>query len=59
MKRILDLILAIFIFLALLIPLLLIAILVIFTSKGPALYWSNRVGRDDIIFLRCQSLDQC
>jgi O-antigen biosynthesis protein WbqP len=50
MKRILDLILAIFIFLALLIPLLLIAILVIFTSKGSALYWSDRVGRDDIIF---------
>jgi len=50
MKRALDLILAIFIFLVLLIPLLLTAILVIFTSKGPSLYWSDRIGKNNKIF---------
>jgi len=50
MKRIFDLILAIFLFLVLLISLLLIAALVIATSKGPALYWSDRVGKNNKIF---------
>ena len=50
MKRIFDLILAIFLFLILLTPLLLIAILVIISSKGPALYWSDRVGVNNEIF---------
>jgi len=50
MKRIFDLILAISLFLVLLISLLLIAVLVITTSKGPSLYWSDRVGRNNKIF---------
>ena len=50
MKRIFDLILAFFLFLVLLISLLFIAILVITTSKGPALYWSERIGKDNKIF---------
>jgi len=50
MKRIFDLILAIFLFLVLLISLLLIAVLVIITSKGPALYWSERIGKNNKIF---------
>ena len=50
MKRIFDLILAIFLLLVLLISLLLIAILVIATSKGPALYWSKRIGKNNKIF---------
>ena len=50
MKRIFDLILAIFLFLVLLISLLLIAILVIATSKGPVLYWSDRIGKSNKIF---------
>jgi len=50
MKRIFDLILAIFLFLVLLISLLLIAVLVISTSKGPALYWSDRIGKNNEIF---------
>jgi O-antigen biosynthesis protein WbqP len=50
MKRIFDLILAIFIFLILLISLLLTAVLVIVTSKGPALYWSERIGKNNTIF---------
>ena len=33
-----------------LIPFLLIAILIIITSKGPVLYWSDRVGKNNKIF---------
>ncbi|SHN91135.1 Lipid carrier : UDP-N-acetylgalactosaminyltransferase [Bathymodiolus heckerae thiotrophic gill symbiont] len=50
MKRIFDLILAIFLFLTLIIPLLLTVILVIATSKGSVLYWSERIGKNNKIF---------
>ncbi len=50
MKRVFDLILVISLFLMLLISLLLIAVLVIATSKGPALYWSKRIGKNNKIF---------
>jgi len=49
-KRVFDLILAISLFLVLLISLLLIAVLVISTSKGPVLYWSDRIGKNNKIF---------
>jgi len=50
MKRLFDLIMA-FIALAIFFPLILLSIfLVKLTSKGPAIYWSNRVGRRNIIF---------
>ena len=32
------------------IPMLLIALLVKLTSPGPALYWSDRVGKDNVLF---------
>ncbi len=32
------------------IPMLLIAIIVKLTSKGPALYWSDRIGKNNTIF---------
>ena len=51
MKKLFDLILAIFLILPLLIPFLLITILIIITSKGSVLYWSDRVGKNNIIFL--------
>jgi O-antigen biosynthesis protein WbqP len=47
MKRIFDLILVIFLFLLLLTPLLLTAILVLVTSKGSVLYWSDRIGKNN------------
>ena len=50
MKRCLDLLLAVTAGLLLALPLLLIALLVRLTSPGPALYWSDRVGRDNRIF---------
>ncbi len=50
MKRVFDLILAVSLFLLLLIPLLLVTILVITTSTGSALYYSDRIGRNNSIF---------
>jgi len=50
MKRIFDLLLGIAIFVLLVVPMLLIAIAVRLTSKGSALYWSDRVGKNNNIF---------
>ena len=50
MKRFLDLILVFPACVVLLMPILLTAIAVRLTSKGPALYWSDRVGRNNVIF---------
>ena len=50
MKRLFDLGLAAGLAVFLLIPGLVIALLVRLTSRGPALYWSDRVGRDNAIF---------
>jgi O-antigen biosynthesis protein WbqP len=50
MKRSLDLTLALAASLLFIVPLLILALLVKLSSKGPALYWSNRVGRNNVIF---------
>ena len=50
MKRLFDLILAILLILLMLIPFLLITILIIVTSKGPVLYWSDRIGKNNKTF---------
>ena len=50
MKRIFDLLLGIVILVLLVIPMLLISIAVRFSSKGPALYWSDRIGKNNKIF---------
>lgn len=50
MKRIFDLLLAVLAGFLLLIPVLLVAVLIRLTSKGPVLYWSNRVGRNNTLF---------
>ena len=50
MKRLFDLILAGCATLILVLPLALVALLVKCTSKGPALYWSDRVGRYNNLF---------
>jgi O-antigen biosynthesis protein WbqP len=49
-KRIFDLLLALLASLVLMWPMLMVAIAVRLTSKGPALYWSDRVGRNNVIF---------
>lgn len=50
MKRLFDLSLGICAALVLVLPILIVAILVGLTSKGPMLYWSDRVGKDNVIF---------
>jgi O-antigen biosynthesis protein WbqP len=50
MKRLFDLFLGLLACCVLLVPALLVAIAVRLTSKGPALYWSDRVGRHNVTF---------
>ncbi|MFH1657969.1 MAG: sugar transferase [Pseudomonadota bacterium] len=50
MKRLFDLSLSLLAAVPLAVPLVLVAILVKLTSPGPALYWSDRVGRRNQIF---------
>jgi len=50
MKRLFDLTLGLCAVLALAVPILIVATLVRLTSPGPALYWSDRVGKGNRIF---------
>lgn len=50
LKRLFDVVMATLALIVFAIPLLLVAVLVKLTSKGPALYWSDRVGRYSRIF---------
>jgi len=50
MKRLFDVLLTFIATIFLIVPIVLVAICVRITSKGKVLYWSDRVGRDNIIF---------
>lgn len=50
MKRAFDLLLALGVTLIFLLPLLVVSLMVRLTSKGPVLYWSDRVGRHNTLF---------
>lgn len=50
MKRVFDLSLAVVALLMLALPVVLVALLVKLTSRGPVIYWSDRVGRGNRIF---------
>jgi O-antigen biosynthesis protein WbqP len=50
MKRVFDFCVALFALLILAVPIALLALLVRLTSKGPAIYWSDRVGQHNAIF---------
>ena len=50
MKRLFDLAVALVAALVLALPILLVALAVRLTSPGPALYWSDRIGRNNRIF---------
>lgn len=50
MKRLADLLLALMAAAILLIPFIVVALMVRLTSKGPIIYWSDRVGRYNHIF---------
>jgi O-antigen biosynthesis protein WbqP len=60
-KRCFDLVVALLVSIVLVGPMLLVAMAVRLTSKGPALYWSQRVGQHNAIFLmpkfRSMSID--
>ena len=51
MKRIFDISVGLLLLILLTIPILLIAIVIKFTSKGSVLYWSERVGRENVNFM--------
>jgi O-antigen biosynthesis protein WbqP len=50
MKRLFDISLSVVAFVLLIPVMVLVALLVKLTSRGPVLYWSDRVGRDNAIF---------
>ena len=50
MKRLFDFVLAVCVSCMLVVPIILVALWVKLTSKGPALYWSDRVGINNAIF---------
>ena len=50
MKRIFDIVFAIILIIVFSFPMLIIALSVKLTSKGPVLYWSDRVGKNNKIF---------
>ena len=51
LKRLFDIILALIAAVLLVIPFVIVALAVRFTSKGPILYWSQRVGKNNQLFL--------
>ena len=50
MKRLFDLTLAVLAGLVLLLPIVVVSLLVRVTSPGPILYWSDRVGKRNVLF---------
>jgi O-antigen biosynthesis protein WbqP len=50
MKRLLDLVVTLVALVVFAIPMVLVGLLVRFSSRGPVLYWSDRVGRNNIVF---------
>jgi len=50
MKRLFDLTLAIVLIIFLSLPMLVIAILIKFNSKGPIIFWTDRIGINNVIF---------
>jgi O-antigen biosynthesis protein WbqP len=50
MKRVVDVLLAVIAIPILLLPFIALALLVRFTSGGPILYWSERIGRKNSVF---------
>ena len=50
MKRVLDLFVALGAIIFLFFPVIIVTILVKISSKGPVLYWSDRVGKNNTIF---------
>ena len=50
MKRSFDFILALFLILLLMVPMIIITIVINLTSRGAAIHWSERVGKNNVVF---------
>ena len=50
MKRMLDVVVTLVALVVFAIPMIFVALAVRFSSRGPVLYWSDRVGRNNVIF---------
>ncbi len=50
MKRAFDIAVSVIAAIVLAVPMIVVALAVRLTSKGPVLYWSKRVGRDNHLF---------
>jgi O-antigen biosynthesis protein WbqP len=50
MKHLIDLVLGLLLLILLALPMLIVALIIRFSSKGPILYWSDRVGKGGVIF---------
>jgi O-antigen biosynthesis protein WbqP len=50
MKRMLDVLVTLVAVIIFAIPMIMVGLAVRFTSRGPILYWSDRVGRNNVIF---------
>ena len=50
MKRLFDFILALLLLLLLMVPMSIITIVIKLTSRGTAIHWSDRVGKNNVIF---------
>ena len=50
MKRLFDFVISAILIILLAIPMVLVAIAVRLTSKGPILFWSNRIGKGNVTF---------
>jgi O-antigen biosynthesis protein WbqP len=61
MKLLIDLILCLILLILLAIPMLIVAVIIRFSSNGPVLYWSDRVGKNGELFrmpkFRSMSID--
>jgi len=58
-KRIIDLIIAVLLLICLSLPLIILTVIIKLTSSGPALYWSDRVGKNNKIFKMCKFRTMC
>ena len=51
LNKLFDLIVVLLVIPVFFIPSIVISILILITSRGPILYWSERIGKDSIVFL--------
>jgi len=50
MKRVIDILISVLLIILTILPMMIIAITIKISSKGPIIYWSKRVGRNNKIF---------